>query len=298
MDKKEVLKKHAYLIIANRNWRQLEKLVSLLDDARNDIFVHIDAKSDINDLSLNTHYSKLFFCERMDIRWGDISLVQAELALFRYAYHNGIYEYYHLLSGLDLPLHNQDYIHEFFNSHSGSEFIGFGKTNWDVSNRVYCHNVFLSQMRNPWKISRYTFKIMRIVCNKIQHILHYKTVPLGNYRYGCEWVSVTHLFVKALISESDKFNKTYRYAYCPDEIYKQTFAVNSQFMDKIYDIHDEFHGCVREIDWNRGLPYVWRASDYEYLSKSDKMFARKFDENIDNEIIDMIINKVKNEQAS
>lgn len=38
--------KHAFLIIAYNNWRQLKSLISLLDDSRNSIFVHIDAKSD------------------------------------------------------------------------------------------------------------------------------------------------------------------------------------------------------------------------------------------------------------
>ena len=37
--------RHAYLIIANRNPKQLTKLLKALDDCRNDIFVMIDKKS-------------------------------------------------------------------------------------------------------------------------------------------------------------------------------------------------------------------------------------------------------------
>ena len=61
---------------------------------------------------------------------------------------------------------------------------------------------------------------------------------------------------------------------------------------------DEFEGCLREIDWKRGRPYIWRKEDYEYLSQSNKLFARKFDENVDGEIINMLINKIKNESNS
>lgn len=90
----------------------------------------------------------------------------------------------------------------------------------------------------------------------------------------------------------------YQYAYCSDEIYKQTFAYNSEFRNRIYNVKDEFEGCLREIDWKRGRPYIWRKEDYDYLSHSKKLFARKFDENVDEEIINMLINKIKNESNS
>lgn len=37
--------KHAYCIMAHGGWEQLQMLLDVLDDARNDIFLHIDAKS-------------------------------------------------------------------------------------------------------------------------------------------------------------------------------------------------------------------------------------------------------------
>ena len=45
------MKKHAYLIMAHNNWKILEKLLILLDDKRNDIYLHIDLKSDFIDFS-------------------------------------------------------------------------------------------------------------------------------------------------------------------------------------------------------------------------------------------------------
>lgn len=37
--------KHAYLIIAHSNFGQLRTLLEMLDDERNDIFVHVDARA-------------------------------------------------------------------------------------------------------------------------------------------------------------------------------------------------------------------------------------------------------------
>jgi len=55
------LKKHAYLIIANRNFGQLQLLINLLDDPRNDIFIEIDRTSTHNGLVYHTKY---MYCQR------------------------------------------------------------------------------------------------------------------------------------------------------------------------------------------------------------------------------------------
>lgn len=65
--------------------------------------------------------------KRIDARWGDYSLVEVELSLFREAFNNGEYEYYHLLSGVDLPIKSQNYIHDFCKIHKGTEFIGIAQ---------------------------------------------------------------------------------------------------------------------------------------------------------------------------
>jgi len=62
------MNKHAYLIIAHGNWVILEKLLNLLDDEKNDIYLHIDAKvTDFpNANSINTFprnlLGRLFVC--------------------------------------------------------------------------------------------------------------------------------------------------------------------------------------------------------------------------------------------
>lgn len=38
------MQKHAYMIIAHNDFDLLETLVRLLDDPRNDLYIHIDAK--------------------------------------------------------------------------------------------------------------------------------------------------------------------------------------------------------------------------------------------------------------
>lgn len=64
--------------MAHGEWDILRTLVSCIDDGRNDIFVHIDAKvKDIPDLTAEK--AGLHVLEdRVDVRWGDLSVVDAE----------------------------------------------------------------------------------------------------------------------------------------------------------------------------------------------------------------------------
>ena len=100
------MEKHAFLIIAHTDWSLLKTLVSLLDYELNDIYIHIDAKVPAKAIpDIICSKSNLYMLEhRISVAWGDISVVEAEYLLFEIAYNNSHYGYYHLLSGVDLPL--------------------------------------------------------------------------------------------------------------------------------------------------------------------------------------------------
>ena len=78
----------------------------------------------------------------------------------------------------------------------------------------------------------------------------------------------------------------------------QTVFINSEFKENLYikDYNDNYKTCMRFIDWNRGNPYIFKKEDYELLVKSDYIFARKFDMNVNSEIVDLIYNSLKEEK--
>lgn len=82
--------------------------------------------------------------------------------------------------------------------------------------------------------------------------------------------------------------KQYRYASCADEVYKQTIIGNSFLFNNVYDKTDDYNGCMRLIDWTKGNPYVYRSVDFEQLMSSERMFARKFDEKVDFDIVEKV----------
>ena len=119
-----MMKKHAYLIKAHHQFALLRKLLMLLDDERNDIYIHIgmDVRFEREELKGVVKKSALHFVENVREQWGGYSQIRSELILFQSAWEHG-YEYYHLISGVDLPIKTQDEIHEFFREHYGKEFI-------------------------------------------------------------------------------------------------------------------------------------------------------------------------------
>lgn len=283
--------KHAYLIIAHNEFEVLELLTKALDDSRNDIYVHIDAKAKIQP-KLHTKQSQLYLLEeKIDVRWGDYSQIEVEILLFEYAYkkqaeNSTIYSYFHLISGVDFPLKSQDYIHQFFDANQGKEFIGFFQADVDkeLRRKVGVYHLFPKKFSKERQLT--ISNILRHLCIRCQLLLGiHRNCDLELTR-GTNWVSITNDFVEFLLSKKKEIHKRFHHTFCADEVYKHTLCMNSHFKDDIYNLQNEALGCMRETNWvitedNSFLP-PFTMADYKRLKESPMLFARKFDkQNID-----------------
>ena len=266
--------KHAYLILAHTEFGLLQRLVSALDDPRNDIYVHFDRKVE-NLPALHTSASTLTILQkRISIQWAGLSMVEAEYALFETASANGPYQYYHLLSGVDLPIKSQDYIHDFFDSHDGKEFIGFTLTEMtpELVRRTQRWHLFprhFSQRRDKWSLPRAAFI-------RLQEMLGIKRNRHVNFKKGSQWVSITERMVEFLLKQRHWAMKTFTHTFAPDECVMQTLAAMSPRSAELYDTCSDAKGCMRAIGWRDGRLHDWTAADYETLASSPALFARKF----------------------
>ena len=266
--------RHAFLIIAHNEPEILQMLISALDDARNDIYVHIDKKADFSGMNLYASKSKLVVLPvRLDVRWGDYSMVEAEYLLFESAFCNGCYGYYHLLSGVDLPIKSQDFIHEFCDLHCGKEFIGFAQnaSQRELDWRSQHYFVYSKDFQTVNVIK----KIIRALFARLQSAVHYRRSSLV-IKKGAQWCSVTGEFVEYLIKNKGLVRKMFNHTYCPDEMFIQTLCWNSEFKDRLYNTVDEFEGCKRYIKWIDGVLSPLSIDDVEKMRLSGRWFARKF----------------------
>lgn len=276
--------KHAYLIMAHNEWEVLNTLLQLLDDERNDIYLHIDRKVKVlPDLYPCQKAKVQLTSTRNDVHWGDITQVKTELMLFNAAHQNGPYAYYHLVSGVDLPLKSQGQIHQFFTDNQGKIFAGFfqGKYHendtWRKVSKIYLLMGWNKKCPQVAAWKRAVGQITRHVFLKLQYAFNYCNKDLKDieFKKGHQWASLTEEAVSLLLSKKDWIIKRFSTCSAPDEIYKQTVIWNSPLRDNLYNTTNDRLGAMRFIDWERGEPYAWQDSDVEELINSPYMFARK-----------------------
>lgn len=285
--------KDAYLILAHKADYTFNTLIQLLDNKNNDIYIHMDKKNKTfnkENLIKKIKNSNVYFVKRVKCNWGGFSLVKAELNLLKEATKNN-YRYYHLISGQDLPLKTQDEIYDFFKKNKGKEFIGFQEEKFNFERRVKYYYPFQEILgRNSTR--KFYGKLLTKLIHKFQDIFNlYRNMNI-NFQKGSQWVSITNEFAKYVISKENEIKKIFKNTFCSDEIVFQTLFINSKFKNNLYsaEYNNQKNTIKRYIDWNRGKPYTWKKEDFEELIKSEALFARKFDETIDKEIITLIKN--------
>lgn len=291
--------KHAYLIQAHNDFYILEKLIKLIDDENNDIFIHIDKKVkhfDFKDYQKMAKKSKIYFTKRIDVRWGSFKQIKSELILFETAYQKH-YDYYHLISGIDLVIKPQKEIQDFFEKNKGKEFITFdyhNKVLESTIDRINYYHLFTNNMRSKNKV---IFKISNSLHTRLfnlQKKIGLKRKIPFEIRKGANWVSITDNLVGYILKNKKFIKKYFSKSYCADELFVQTLVYNSNFYKNVYSKKDDdYNGSKRLIDWNRGMPYTFKEEDFNEIITSDRFFARKFSTEIDKDIIDKIYNYVK-----
>lgn len=162
----------------------------------------------------------------------------------------------------------------FLEEHKGYEFVGFTKNSGELPSKLGYYHIFMdgvfSRLPLSRKVERISLKLQR--CLRI----HYYT-DMSQFSKGCNWWSITNMLASALLEDKEIIFRKYKYTSCSDEIFVQTFIKHHPELNlKIYNYEDEYEGCMRLIDWNRGGPYTFKECDYEELLSSNRFFARKF----------------------
>ena len=115
---------------------------------------------------------------------------------------------------------------------------------------------------------------------------------LGHSRYvgGRPYMALSRAFCQHLIESPQLplWVKTLRHGYRPEEVLVHSFISNSPFADSMHNhmMHDE--------DWSGGgsHPRVLTMADQARLLKSEHLFARKFDNRVDDRVLNLLQDRV------
>jgi len=279
--------KHAYLIIAHNEFEVLQKLLLALDDERNDIYVHIDKKVKLIP-NLYTNKSNLIVLDnRVDVRWGHISQIEAEYLLFEEAFKSEQnYSRFHLISGTHLPLKSQDKIHSFFDKHAEKEILSFLYTNsYEVNMKLGRYHFFVKYYQYGSEMQRQISQLFWRILIRLQYLFHIqkKNIPNATIKAN-NWVSLTRKAVEYILSRKHLILKEFRRSFCGDEYFVPYLLMNSdkdfKLMNSNVLLYNDF-----QTDSN---PRILTSNDYDFLVHSDYLFARKFSHK-DMVIVDKIV---------
>lgn len=276
--------KIAFLILAHHRPAQLAKLLQALDDPRFDFFVHVDRRESLApflEQACLLRYSKLqFLSRRRRVFWGDISMVDATLELFRTALDADGYQRFVLLSGEDYPIESNDVIYTRL-TQSNLEFINGRKLPYPVQVEGFWF----------WKLSsRLTVRCIR----KLLQLLHIRKKPrlsMENREWeiyqASQWVALSRECTKYLLSVVEKYpqiREYFRFSHAPDQLVIPTILYNTpEFRDKttvdktrsyIFNEYPAIHYVRYHPQRGSSVEYL-DESAYDDLLASGKLFLRK-----------------------
>lgn len=276
--------RHAWLILTHGNFAILEKQLRFLDSENADFFIHVDAKADFDEerFSAVTEKSRVTFVPRRRISWGHFAIAEAELELLRAAA-PGRYDYYHLLSGVDVPVKPRAYIEEYFTRAPGTNYVNFLAP--EIS-RADLYRVMFYYPMQRYNIRKPAVRrALRNFSAAVQlgfGVDRTRRLPDGfAFQKGAQWFSITHALAAYLLEKESEIRGIFSDTYCPDEMFVQTEIINSPFRDTLPEnaFCNDYASCLRYVDWKRGNPYTFTDADLaELLSTPETaLFARKFD---------------------
>lgn len=275
-------------------------------------------------------YNNVWFAKRERATVFRYGIVDAVMNSIEVLLKNNVkFDYITSLSGQDYPIKPVANINNFIERHRGKEFITYHKLIFD-NNEDYAQTLWGRKeayrfedywMRFSRKGHLYRFPVNRFIDKPLWNVLKIYFYEFPDYiRKGILLHETTELIFSRIYSKKKTFLKgfepyggwawwtltydcarymleTYRktpaikaffkYSWTPDEMVYQTIILNSPFKDNI--INDD----LREIVFSskeHSHPNIYTSEDFEFLKKSEKLFARKFDITVDSTVLDMIDN--------
>ena len=304
-----------YLILAHKNPLQLSRMIERLDDGASKFFIHLDAKTPIEPFAACLEGAHIRFIEpRERCVWGDFSIVRATIHLMEAASkEKGVFI---LMSGQDYPIQSQGYINAFLESNKEFDFIEIEplEEKWKpkmVKDKLEHYHILHSEERGnsncyaPFRHcsvfqklrtlmhllkGRLSRKNFRLLCS-----LPKRVAPFERQYAGSQFWAFSERTFYAVLNYIREHKAAlegyYKYTSSSDEIYFHSVLMNLVAKDSTIKLKDP----ITYVNYFR-KNNVFITEDFDKItSAKGKLFARKFDTDIDIEILNKLDSNQENE---
>jgi len=207
------MKKHALLIQAHQDISYFIKLAKIQPNVN--FYVHMDAKSDYFPDAETAQLANVFLLkDRITVRWGGFSQIEATLKLFETAFAHEDNAYFHLLSGEDVVLQPFEVIEKQW------------QQRFDFQAMMTCEMApeyaYRFIMDSPHADSNWQRQLTGKIITKLQQGVA-KVKPYHSPIYfGSQWFSVTRQDWGKIVPFTDEYSDFFRHKLVPDEHFFQT----------------------------------------------------------------------------
>lgn len=266
----------AYLILVHRLPEQFKMMFKAVYDVENYYLIHIDKKAneEIGEeiAEFLAPYKNVFIQDSQKVVWGGYSMVQAELDGMKYLLDLDVdWDYFVNLSGQDYPLKSQAIIRQFLTENNGKSYIKIANQELvrpETMNRIENH---FEELEENISLETHTRAFMKDVTPYI----------------GGQWMILTRNCCEFICNSDEvkKFEDYYVNTLIADESFFQTVLMNTSFDGILID--DDKRAIIWIPDGDIKLrPKTFTKEDFAFLHLEENIFARKFDDHVDNDIID------------
>lgn len=295
-----------YLLLVHKSPEQLERQINALNDGDSLFYIHLDLKSDISHFSHIEDMEKVYFIkERIDCIWGDFSIIKATLNLIENVIKNNDKGYCILLSGNDYPIKSRQFINTFIAENKDKIFINLRDAFqvWNTFNlRIDYYRINLSSRRGHFVLLKgFSLNaVKRLIKGNLDIKTFYKIIfkkrklkiPMKFYG-GSQWwamnINQLNEIYNFINNNRIDLYEFFKFSNIPDEFFFQSI-IKYLFESRNDIINEE---SLTYVNWTRkncDLPVTFRINDYTelYNQPTNKLFARKFDIELDKEILDKL----------
>ncbi|OWV02731.1 MULTISPECIES: beta-1,6-N-acetylglucosaminyltransferase [unclassified Fibrobacter] len=299
------MKKHVFMILAHNNPEYLNRMVSMLDAPNHFFIVHIDKKNELllehSAITLLKEKKNCTVFSEVSVNWGGLTQVLATLALVRKALNSeDHYDYFHLISGCDLPLVSATEMDRMVENDSIKGYVGLVEMDWSglrkLSSRyrLFHFNDFADRRNHNLKtILCRSIEMAEKVFSKIG-VYPRCDLKMPVYK-GSQWWSLSRdviCYVDDFLKDHPKYIKRFQWTSCIDEIFFHTIVFNSPFASVIEKNNHRY------IDWRKlskkdKPPRILTEDAIPEIEKGCFWFARKTDPKKSELLIKYFEEKVK-----
>ena len=289
----------AYALLTHKNPHQLERLFRSIYHPEDVFVIHVDRRAEpalhVAAKKLSDQYANVEVLNSRSIVWSGFEMAQVQMDAMAAAFKmDSQWTHFINLTGQDFPIKSREQIVEFLKASPATSFISWfdplATPYWNNAkervSRYYLESAFLQKLLYFPGIGRRIRKLFGWYARPALPFYR-REIPTdfkyyGGSNHGVFSREATQYLTQS--AEAKRIIKWVKPTLHANEIVFQTVLLNSPLKDNLKNTD------LREIDFNPASPHphIFTIGDLDTLIHSPQLFARKFDESLDGEVLDRL----------